>query len=68
MGPGSAAAENATKGGRKAWAGMRGEVGRRESREKGSRGRDDGLKPKVGVGLGEAYSDWLRDEVSGRLP
>ena len=31
-------------------------------------GRDDGLEPKgVGRACGEEYSDWLREEASGRL-
>ena len=30
-------------------------------------GRDDGLEPKRGGACGEEYSDWLREEASGRL-
>ena len=30
-------------------------------------GGGDGLEPKGGRACGEEYSDWLRDEASGRL-
>ena len=52
----------------KARAGMKG--GRGEEGVGGHRvvgWRDDGLEPKGGGGLGEEYSDWLREEANGRL-
>ena len=53
----------------KAWAGMKGGGGSLGHRVVG--GRDDGLEPKGGGGggraWGEEYSDWFREEASGRL-
>ena len=50
----------------KAQAGMKGGGGRTGNRVVGW--RDDGLEPNGGrKGLGEEYSDWLREEASGRL-
>ena len=46
--------------------GGKGGGGRRGHRVVG--GRDDGLEPKGGGrAWGEEYSDWLREEASGRL-
>ena len=52
----------------KARAGMEGEGGGGSRGHRVVGGRDDGLEPKgVGMAWGEEYSDWLREEASGRL-